>query len=114
MPIRAENRSRYPRNWKEISLSIRRDRAAGRCEWVGDDGLRCQAVDGTPHPITGSRVVLTVAHLDHQPENCAPENLRAWCQMHHNRYDMAERRKGIRQRARAQMAAGDLLDGRGA
>lgn len=32
-------------------------------------------------------IVLTVAHLDHQPENCAPENLRAWCQRHHLAYD---------------------------
>ena len=28
-------------------------------------------------PRTGSRVVLTVAHLDHQPENCEPETFDA-------------------------------------
>ena len=32
-------------------------------------------------------IVLTVAHLDHQPENCDPANLRAWCQRHHLAYD---------------------------
>jgi len=32
-------------------------------------------------------IVLTVAHLDHQPENCAPENLAAMCQRHHLAYD---------------------------
>jgi hypothetical protein len=32
-------------------------------------------------------VVLTVGHLDHTPENCAEENLRAWCQRCHLRYD---------------------------
>ena len=101
MPIRAENRARYPRDWPAISLAIR-ERAQQRCE-------DCGAANGQPHPVTGSRVVLTVAHLDHQPENCAPENLRAWCQRCHNRYDAPQRRAGIRQRARACMAIGDLL-----
>ena len=55
------------------------------------------------------RIVLTVAHLDHQPENCEPYNLRAWCQRDHNRYDAAERRKGIKQRLHAASAAGDLF-----
>jgi hypothetical protein len=32
-------------------------------------------------------IVLTVGHLDHTPENCAPANLRAWCQRHHLAYD---------------------------
>lgn len=32
-------------------------------------------------------IVLTIAHLDHVPEHCEPENLRAWCQRHHLAYD---------------------------
>lgn len=36
------------------------------------------------------RIVLTIAHLDQQPENCAPENLRALCQRCHLRYDHAQ------------------------
>lgn len=32
-------------------------------------------------------IVLTTAHLDHDPSNCAPENLAALCQRHHLRYD---------------------------
>lgn len=102
MPIRAENRSRYPKEWKAISLRIRAERARWKCE-------ECGAAHGNPHPITGSKVVLTVAHLDHTPENCADENLRAWCQRCHNSYDAPMRRRGIAERARAQMAAGDLL-----
>ncbi|WP_202638978.1 hypothetical protein [Bailinhaonella thermotolerans] len=39
------------------------------------------------YPVTGSRVVLTVAHLDHVPENCAEENLLAMCQRCHLAYD---------------------------
>lgn len=33
------------------------------------------------------KVVLTVAHLDHQPENCADDNLKALCQKCHLDYD---------------------------
>lgn len=62
MPIRAENRSRYPKDWHAISRSIR-ERSGGRCEFTETNGLRCEALNGQPHPLTGSRVVLTVAHL---------------------------------------------------
>ncbi len=103
MPIRPENRARYPKDWKDISRRIRHDRAKGKCEW-------CPAVNGEPHPTTGSKVVLTVAHLDHQPENCSEENLAALCQKCHNTYDAPERARGIRERRRALCACGDLFD----
>lgn len=90
MPIRPENRSRYPKDWRAISQRIRFVRAAGKCEW-------CGAKHGQPYPDTGSIVVLTVAHLDHQPENCDDSNLAALCQRCHLHYDRAhhalERRK---------------------
>lgn len=92
-PIRPENRDRYPANWPEISARIRHDRAAGLCECEGECGTghpgRCTAANGRLHPVTFSRVVLTVAHLDHTPENCADENLRAMCQRCHLAYDSA-------------------------
>jgi hypothetical protein len=94
MPIRPENRSRYPRDWKATGLRIRQERAGNRCEQAG-----CGAVNGLPHPITGSKVMLTVAHLDHAPENCADANLRAMCQRCHNAYDAAYRRENRRRRA---------------
>ncbi len=104
MPIRPENRALYPADWPAISQRIRHERAQNRCEQEG-----CQAVNGEPHPLTGSRVVLTVAHLNHDPADCRPENLRAMCQRCHNRYD-APHRAGTRARTRrARMAAGDLL-----
>jgi 5-methylcytosine-specific restriction endonuclease McrA len=93
-PILAENRSRYPRGWAEISRRIRFERAGGRCEW-------CGAEHGKPHPDTGSIVVLTVAHLDHRPENCDPSNLVALCQRCHNRYDLPERRRNAYRRRTA-------------
>lgn len=110
MPIRPENRQRYPKDWPAISRRIRFERAGGQCEWVEDD-RRCRARHNEPHPETLSRVVLTVAHLDHQPENCDDGNLLALCQMHHNRYDLPMRRAGMKRRAREKLAVGDLLEG---
>lgn len=86
MPIRPENRKRYPANWKtEIRPRILA-RANYACEG-SPDFPNCRVDNGQPHPETGSRVVLTVAHLDHTPENCAPENLKAMCQRCHLNYD---------------------------
>ncbi|RVT97927.1 hypothetical protein EOD42_09060 [Rhodovarius crocodyli] len=113
MPIRAENRKRYPGEWPAISLRIRRDRAAWRCEHTDQHGERCLAVHGQPHPITGSKVVLTVAHLDHTPEHCDESNLRAMCQRCHNTYDAPTRRAGTQQRARATLAIAELDLGNG-
>ena len=110
MPIRPENKARYPKDWKQISLRIR-ERAGWRCEYVDANEYRCRAVQGEPHPITLSRVVLTVAHLDHQPENCDEGNLLAMCQRCHNAYDAPMRRAGIKARFKASLAHGDLLEG---
>ena len=134
MPIRPENRARYPKDWPQISKRIREERAGNRCECEGECGIdhaiedgdtgingqitqtaadicwgRCIARNGRKHPITGSKVVLTVAHLDHQPENCADDNLKAMCQRCHNRYDAPMRRRGIQERARKARACGDLF-----
>ena len=108
MPIRPENKARYPRDWKMISRAIRA-RGNNRCEG-SPDFPDCRAENGKPHPVTGSKVVLTVAHLDHHPENCEAENLMAWCQKCHNTYDAPMRAKGIAERKRARLATGDLLE----
>lgn len=92
MPIRIEMRSRYPKDWKKRSRFVRFFRAKGRCEW-------CGAVNGKPHPITGSKVVLTTAHVfDHRPEACSLLNLAALCQKCHNKHDAYLRRAGMRER----------------
>jgi DnaJ-class molecular chaperone len=115
MPIRPENRARYPKEWKAISARIRFERAENMCECSGECGSEecqekgCHAENGKPHPLTGSKVVLTVAHLDHVPENCGDDNLKAMCQRCHNRYDAPMRRAGIAARARAARAAADLF-----
>lgn len=85
MPIKPENRARYPRDWKLRSWFIRFSRAKGRCE-------KCGAHDGLPHPLTRSVVVLTTAHVhDARPEASSLLNLAAWCELCHNRHDMPER-----------------------
>jgi len=90
-PIRASERDRYPDDWPEISRAIK-DRAGWRCECLGECGRgthegRCPNRHGLPAYGTGSRVVLTTAHLNHAPEDCDPDNLRAFCQGCHLHYD---------------------------
>lgn len=145
MPIRPENKARYPADWKAVSKRIL-DRAADHCERCGvpngvmihratssagdplwrmaDDTAyedsRC-ANTGNTVPDTSEdtidmnrkpvRVVLTVAHLNHTPEDCADENLRAWCQRCHNIYDAPMRRAGTAKRAKADMAIRDMIGG---
>jgi len=49
-------------------------------------------------------VILTVAHLDHAPENCQPDNLRAFCQRCHLVYDSSERSRMARLERDGQLA----------
>lgn len=107
MPIKAENRARYPKNWRAIVAEIR-ERSGNRCE--GSPAYPdCRAENGQPHPVTGSRVVLTTAHLDHQPENCDPANLRHMCQRCHLTYDAAHHARNAAETRRARKASGDLF-----
>ena len=105
MPIRPEERDRYPKEWKMISRAIR---ARANDVREGSPGFYpdCRAVNGAPHPVTGSRVVLTVAHLDHTPENCDEDNLMAMCQRCHLTYD-AEHHARTR---RSRLAVADLFE----
>lgn len=111
MPI---DRSRYPDNWKDISRSIRVDRAGNRCECTGHCGDahfegRCNAPNwstirrsnrnpaiwhdpDTIKPENWSNyhlvfVILTTAHLDHDTHNNDHNNLLAMCQRCHLNHD---------------------------
>ena len=112
MPIRPENKNRYPKDWKEISRRVK-ERAGYKCEFCGAvEGEQVKRLiqdkaEGTFEIFV--KVILTTAHLDHTPENCADENLKALCQRCHNRYDAKHRANGRRQRRRAQLASGELL-----
>jgi hypothetical protein len=123
MPIRPENAARYPKDWKTVVVPRIRARSGGRCECTGQCGInhglttesygvRCQRRDRDPIEVGVAKpfIVLTVMHLDHQPENCADENLLHACQSCHNRYDAPVRAAGIKARRKALNADGDLFD----
>jgi hypothetical protein len=79
--------------------------ANSRCAVTGDEVPdMCEDVVDMGRWVT---VLLTVAHLEHTPKNCAPENVRCWCQRCHNAYDAPVRAAGRKARRRAE--AGDLL-----
>lgn len=95
-PIRPENRSRYPADWNLVRARIIR-RAGGRCECMGEcgscidrrvtDPRRCEEIGLHPAKNFNGPVILTIAHLDHQPEHNDPANLKAMCQRCHLAYD---------------------------
>jgi hypothetical protein len=100
MPIRPEERDRYPAEWPAISGWVKWDRAMGRCECEGEcfsprhhlyqfesGESRCPNYHGEASRFTGSLIVLTTAHLTHVPENVDPRLLRAMCQCCHLAYD---------------------------
>lgn len=84
MPIKPENKHRYPSNWKEIRATILL-RAKNCCEfcgvpnymiiWRDDFGKWHEAPEGHESDAMAEdatkfvKIILTIAHLDHQPEN---------------------------------------------
>jgi len=115
MPV---DMKRYPENWKKISLSIR-DRSGGRCECTGECGThseRCNAINYEPHPITGSKVILTVAHLGYRTGNkhdkmdVRKKNLKAMCQRCHLLFDLPEHMENARKTRRMKFLATGQLE----
>ena len=131
MPIKPENRRRYPANWPEIRERIRA-RSGNRCEWCGvenwavgyreDDGsfvmlgrspveaaMACDAAEEDGRKVI--RIVLTVAHVhDHRPEACDLDNLAHLCQRCHNRHDKDMRQRNAATTRREGKALGDLFE----
>ena len=78
-------------------------RAKNRCEWCGCENYK-------PHPVTGSKVVLTVAHVfDDRPEASSLMNLAALCQLCHNRHDAKDRQRRRKERIHAASGQQDFL-----
>jgi hypothetical protein len=119
MPIRPENRWLYPIDWRQLSQTVRFDRAGARCEacsrphlrrvvhlgdgrwwdadircWRSDRGKRISMKAGFAlASVRVTYVVLACAHLDHDPGNSASSNLKALCQRCHMIHDAAEHRR---------------------
>lgn len=135
MPIKPENRHRYPPNWAEIRERVR-TRAGDRCEccsvgnhWIGyrETGRVFVLTDVNaklarnlpspaelhPHPIGYGRleIVCTTAHLDHDPTNCADNNLAFLCQRCHLAHDQVHHQQTAYVTRREGRAAGDLFEG---
>ena len=108
------DRSLYPDNWEQIASAIKQE-AQWTCEGCGRPCIRpgesvttfIQRLtaemplwlidDPEHHP---RRFLLSVAHLDHYPQNCdRVTNLRAWCCPCHCRYDLAQMSKKKRLKA---------------
>lgn len=108
MPISPENRARYPKDWKAIRARIL-SRAGDRCEG-SPKYPNCRAPNGSEIRGLDRRfVVLTIAHLDHTPENCADDNLRAWCQRCHLAYDAKHHAANAKATRRRRLNNGELF-----
>ena len=118
MPIRPENRWLYPIDWPQISVAVRFQRAGSKCEqcgrphrtrvahlgdgrwwdeasrsWRSDRGKRITIRAGfSLAAVQTTYVVIACEHLDHDPGNNQPSNLRALCQRCHMIHDAAEHR----------------------
>ena len=133
MPIKPENKARYPSAWKKISRRVR-DEAGNVCEWckapngqiicrgdgsymLEDGETYCDTTGQFLGVLRGSeydgvrmvKVILTVAHLDHQPENCARDNLVALRQKCHLTYEAKLHAANANATRRAKLAVGDLF-----
>jgi len=56
------------------------------------------------------KIILTVAHLNHKPEDCRRENLRALCQSCHLTYDAPHKAAERKRRAREKANQAELFD----
>ena len=108
MPI---DYKKYPKDWKETRKRILK-RANYQCECTGECGLhhgrRCEEKHGKPAKWANGKVVLTIAHLDHDEDNhdVSDDRLKAMCQRCHLRYDAPEKKR----RRKAKKAIGDLFE----
>ncbi len=113
MPISPERQKLYPGGSIRSVVWIREyrlptlERAGWRCEGT-TQRPDCRAQDGKPHPETGSDVTLTVAHLDQNPGNNDPANLKALCQLCHNLWDSMSRTKNARATRARKLGEGTL------
>ena len=73
-------RDRYPKDWQQIAFA-KKQSVGWKCEVCG---MQCRRPG---EAFDTHKRTLTVAHLNHTPEDCRPENLKAMCAGCHLRYD---------------------------
>jgi hypothetical protein len=119
------NRSLYPAKWNEIATAIK-EGAGWHCE---ECKKPCRRLGESWPDFVGrvlaeygpnewyeetwqkkpTKFTLTVAHLDHNPQNCDRANLKAMCAPCHLRYDAVLHAKNARAtRAKKQKSLGQL------
>lgn len=114
MPISAEKMKRYPggsirsKEWLAFRAELL-DRAGNACEGTLQNP-DCRAANGEPHPVTGGRVVLTIAHMDHDETHADPERCRALCQRCHLQWDAKRHGMNARKTRFKKIGQEDLLD----
>lgn len=114
MPISAERMKLYPggsirsKEWLGFRGSLI-NRAGNACEGT-PQFPDCRAKNGEPHPQTGGRVVLTIAHMDHDESHSDPERCRALCQRCHLTWDAKHHAKNAARTRRAKSPQIDIED----
>ncbi|MBL4768104.1 MAG: hypothetical protein JKY94_10380 [Rhodobacteraceae bacterium] len=79
----------HSRLWQDLRAWVTL-RSRNKCE--GSPAFPdCRAANGDPHPVTGSKVVLTLAHINHDLKHNGPDDLKHWCQRCHNTHDAPHR-----------------------
>lgn len=96
--------SKYPADWKQISVAVCWGRAQGRCE-------NCGALNGHPHPITGGTVVLAACHTCACDPLCGDlDHLKSMCQRCHLEFDSDLHVRSLRAHQRQNMLEAGQLD----
>jgi len=121
--MRKENRHKYCKEWELLSLKIRYEVAKNMCQMCGlTNGFIIERFERGRYRIISSkeieeitrqaakakisifkmcsmmgftRVILTVAHLDHDESNNEPSNLKALCQRCHLNHDRINNRSRL-------------------
>ena len=137
MPIKPEMRWFYPIDWPQLSRYVRFERAGGVCQhcgrphgatihclpdgrwydearqvWRNHRGRLVRAPDFQEMaPLRQTRVFLAAAHLDHDPGNNRPKNLKGLCQRCHLSHDRPHHLARRRITYLLRRALGDLFFG---
>ncbi len=98
----------YSKEWKAFRAELL-ERSENKCEGT-PQFPKCEAVNRESHPETGSKVVLTIAHMDHDSTHTDPERCRALCQRCHLNWDREHHAKNAAATRRKKSPQIDIED----